>query len=118
MTDIRDYIKCSIANKFTLTGYLAPFVALGSEVARQITQPDNVELLIAEGLLVLYSFGALRATDLGKDTVRSYRVSREDIRLHGRVTSSLADRYNRAEYCFKRGFELAIREAGLERRLS
>ena len=117
MKQFNDYLKCNIANRFTLTGYLALPVDLSLEIARQITLYGNSKLLIAESLLLGYGFGALFLTNFGKFTVISYRVSAKSIQKHKKVTSRLARKYG-AKYCFRKGLELAIKESHLEKILS
>lgn len=108
---MNDYIKCCIANKFTLAGYLGGFIsAVASSAHYIITKDYNTSFWIAYGGM-LPSFIALGLTSSGLETCQEYKRTKKVIQKRGKLPN---DFYRSGEYCSRKGVELALKEYDLE----
>jgi hypothetical protein len=109
-----DYLKCAIANKGTLAGYLLTATGVAMGLAAYLTDSADAFMLGS----VAFSTGAIGAginilTSFGHETLVAYRRTREHIQR----TKTLDDRFYRVyrhTYCTNVGAKLAAREAGLD----
>ena len=99
---IRDYLKAVQANKVTLVGYLTTIAGgLIKLVENPSSGPALSEPILGAGIFLL------GVTELGLGTMEAYRNTRN--RLNRKKPLQKPD-----FYCGITGYNLALREAGLE----
>ena len=115
---LKDYAKSVYANKFTLAGYSAVLSSFGLMFAdpKRVTFDEESCLLILGNVL-------LGATGFGLDTFRTYRRTKDHLKKFENQIKVREDdeSFKRKEsfwYCNRKGYELALKESGLEKHLS
>lgn len=105
MGKIKDWAKCSIKNRFTLSGLLT-FPPAFASIVYFSSNGEKIGTLIG-GLSLAYATVAMMITSLGMDTYDSYVSARKIISRRGH----LPDFVRPCSYCDRKGIELAIEEA-------
>lgn len=94
-------LRCLWANKAFMFG----FVVFLSGLALTVTGIDRED----GGWMMLWSFFLVGATNFGKDTVRAYLRTTEALEEWGEPRKAY-EFYATAEYCYRVGYQLAIRD--------
>lgn len=102
--NIWDYIKCAVANRLTLGGYIAG--GLGGTLAASDNFAYGLAPLVAANLLIVVSGAALPTLD-------KYQRTKAHIAQHGTIESRFGDAIPKY-YCDQMGYYLAAKEANLE----
>lgn len=108
----KDYLKCVVANRITLTGYA---LCLGSLIPYICADSADVISLAGDG--VRYGASLLFGTAFAMQTYQTYRKTKRHIHKWGKVRPEFKQELAPGWYCVKTGARLAISEAGLEDRL-
>jgi len=110
---MKDYLKCAIANRFTLLG----FITIGGSVILIILRLTGLfsygpDLLFWLPVSCAITAGGLceLGTQAGRYTIWSYRRTKEHIQTTGGIDSRYSSMY--ALYCNKVGVAMAAKEAG------
>lgn len=104
----KEYCKCVFVNRFTLLGYLLVLISIPSIFFLVFYLEENLEydfLINLAALVFICGLLLLIMTWFGTETLRSYRIAKKRIVLHG-VDSIKLSKF----YCNSSGELLAIRE--------
>lgn len=105
---IADYLKCVVANRFTLLGLVGLASGIGNEALLGPSAYATASMYAGSILL--------GATTGGYGTYRIYQKTKKHIRRTGRIVPEFRENIP-SFYCDNVGFKLASKEAGLENRL-
>ncbi|MEK6918184.1 MAG: hypothetical protein AABW51_04515 [Nanoarchaeota archaeon] len=107
-----DYVKSVLANKATLAGYI---LGIGG-AASAFYFNDNKNIVAPSAMSLIAGQFLLTFTLLGVETMKTYQRTREVLKNEGNVPNRFKER-KMISYCNRKGFELAVKEAGLESQL-
>jgi len=113
LQEIKDYMKCTIKNKFVIGGYVGAGLSL---LAEYITYKTGTKVPIIDTLVISsfsFSTGTLILNTFGLETTQVYRIMREHIKKHGTIKSEFKDKFTDT-YCTQIGIKMAAKEADLE----
>jgi len=113
--NIKDYLKCVYANKFTLAGYIGLTSAFTAIIFKEplINQITHEAYAIIIGITFGYSMFSLGVTSFGTETLDSYKRTKNNVNKYGTINDVYY--YKHSMYCNKVGVKLALKEAGLEK---
>ena len=110
MQKIKDYFKCSIANRYVALGYASLSISGIIESSNYIFSKDNFpntsDVMLATGALLLV------ASRFGKETYDAYKKTQRNIAETGKIGEGFYEHITWP--CPRAGVHLAIKEAGLE----
>ena len=115
---MRDYIRCVVANKATLSTFVIVLCVIAVGLFILIVLGPTSTLYSITSFWVLYVIGWSSAgvsgyTQFGYGTTYSaYKRTRAHIQEHGGVDKRFASSIQPA-YCYRVGFELAVKRAGI-----
>ncbi|MFH0869690.1 MAG: hypothetical protein V1866_01375 [archaeon] len=111
---IIDQAKAIWANKFVATGYASAIAATTAICYAQTSNvTDEKSATFAVLIPTFYFFFNLGMANGGRQTYDKFVSAKEQIRRYGKVNDNYANGCKGA-YCFRKGVELAEREANRE----
>jgi len=109
----RERVRCAYANKYTFCGIVLVAGGLAKLVGVDDTWGD-VEL---SGGIAAIGAGMVYFTEFGKETLRAYQQTKARIEERGFLNDGFKRHYG-AYYCGRVGMQLAVKDAGLEEKVS
>jgi len=109
--NVKDYLKCSWKNKFTLAGYLMIGVGTLDKHTNLLDTYTKTDSILHSEWMIPFGTLFLLVTTAGLRTLRAYQRTKNHIKRYGEIDACY-DKYS-SMYCTRVGMKLAIKENGL-----
>jgi hypothetical protein len=109
----REQLRCAYANKYTFSG----IVLMAGGFAKLVGVDESwMDVQLSVGTMFI---GACLGyfTEFGKETLKAYQQTKERIEHRGFLNDGFKRNYE-AHYCSRVGMHLAMKDAGLEEKVS
>lgn len=111
LQEIKDYLKCAVANKFVLGSYIVAGLSIASIYIGYKTQmPLLIQLPPITFPFIGLIFGT---THFGLDSYKAYKRVQKHIQKYNTIDQRFKNKLSE-EYCVQTAIKMAAKEAGLE----
>lgn len=111
LQEIRDYTRCAIENKFTISSYAV--LSSSAFLYCIYSRVHSSAYLVSAAVMSCFGFLGLVSTKFGMQTYDTYRRLRKLIKEKETINQRLKDIVN-INYCNRTAMKMAAKEAGLE----
>lgn len=101
---LKDYVKCSVRNRFVLGGYLGAGLTFFSN--------ETIDSDILDLILLPSSAFVLLMTGFGAETYRAYKKMKKHLERYKHIDTRFKNKFS-LDYCTQTGVKLAMKEKGL-----